>query len=405
MRDKANKVKEIKQMAESVALLLPTNDERTAKIFGQLPADQLMYLQQLAIAFGYVDLSIFPDRHLDDIHQRMGTIARILTGATNATQSMTAQADFERTRGILDNFISTEAVQTLEHSLVLATTLDQGLSVKLKALNETFEGLDKRSGEAVGKLMERGDADLKSRMERLDDLIREYMAKSNEIDVKIKNVNEALIGAKKTAEENAIAAFHTRFSEEARDHNSAANRWLIATALCLAFAFATVAVFYAGGVRNSLAIMSAIWNGKSWEEKVPPRSSADIKEPSKDSKPATTTAEPSKAADKKEEDKKLDPDWWYTVSNRIFFLLLAMFSLHWCGRNYRAHRHQWVLCRQKELAMRTVSALSQAATGADEKNAILRAVTRFVFSHSATGYLGKDEGGPTDKMIEVLNNK
>ena len=91
------------------------------------------------------------------------------------------------------------------------------------------------------------------------------------------------------------------------------------------------------------------------------------------------------------------------VAKLIAFSLLY-FALVWSSRNYRAHRHNYVVNKHRQNALSTFQAFVKAA-GEDTatKNAVLLRSTEAIFSPVVTGYLIKEpEPQGTSQIIEIV---
>ncbi|NOT01240.1 MAG: hypothetical protein HOP29_11495 [Phycisphaerales bacterium] len=100
-----------------------------------------------------------------------------------------------------------------------------------------------------------------------------------------------------------------------------------------------------------------------------------------------------------------DADAVQRVITKVFILSVSLSASIWASRNYRSHRHLYVVNSHRQSALVTFQTFVEAA-GKDEKetrNAVLLEATRCVFSPSVTGYLGPEQETATSNIVEVLN--
>ena len=91
------------------------------------------------------------------------------------------------------------------------------------------------------------------------------------------------------------------------------------------------------------------------------------------------------------------------VAKVVAFSVLS-FGFVWSAKNYRAHRHNFVVNRHRQNALSTFEAFVKAASDDDDiKNAVLLRATEAIFSPAASGYVEQErEGQMTPQVIEVL---
>jgi ABC-type multidrug transport system fused ATPase/permease subunit len=94
-----------------------------------------------------------------------------------------------------------------------------------------------------------------------------------------------------------------------------------------------------------------------------------------------------------------------SIAKLIAFSILY-FAIIWSSKNYRAHRHNFVVNKHRQNALSTFQAFVNA-TGGDEstKNAVLLRSTEAIFSPVATGYLSQEsEPSGTPQIVEIFKN-
>ena len=88
---------------------------------------------------------------------------------------------------------------------------------------------------------------------------------------------------------------------------------------------------------------------------------------------------------------------------KIIIFTVLYFAMIWGGRNYRAHRHNYVVNKHRQNALSTFEAFVKAATDDQTKNAVLLQSTQAIFAPQVSGYLGKEtEGQPSSQVLEII---
>ena len=87
----------------------------------------------------------------------------------------------------------------------------------------------------------------------------------------------------------------------------------------------------------------------------------------------------------------------------VFSVLLATV---WCGKTYRAYRHNAVVNRHRQNALATFQTFAKAAVDQATKDAVLLQATQCIFSQQPTGYI-QTEPEPTalpiSEMMRAVN--
>lgn len=93
----------------------------------------------------------------------------------------------------------------------------------------------------------------------------------------------------------------------------------------------------------------------------------------------------------------------FSVS-KVVTLGLFFGATVWCGRHFRALKHQESICLHRSNALATFQAFVQAANETSTKEAVLIETTRSIFALSATGFLGNSEtsNGDNLKIVEMF---
>jgi len=85
-------------------------------------------------------------------------------------------------------------------------------------------------------------------------------------------------------------------------------------------------------------------------------------------------------------------------------LLVLLTATVWCGRIYKALKHQITVNRHRANSLKTFQAFVKAASDDATRNAVLLETTRSIFTNSPSGYLeGSDSASDTNtKVLEIV---
>jgi hypothetical protein len=90
------------------------------------------------------------------------------------------------------------------------------------------------------------------------------------------------------------------------------------------------------------------------------------------------------------------------VAKIVGFSLLLSATV-WCGRIYRAHRHNYVVNRHRQNALSSFEAFVHATSDEQTRNAVLLRATESIFAQQHSGFVsGEVEGGSTPQLIELV---
>jgi hypothetical protein len=92
------------------------------------------------------------------------------------------------------------------------------------------------------------------------------------------------------------------------------------------------------------------------------------------------------------------------IVTKLVVISVMYFAAIWSSKNYRSHRHLFVVNTHRQNALMTFETFVKAAGDEDKetKNAVLLEATRCIFTPSVCGYLGGDQETPSSSIIEVL---
>lgn len=87
---------------------------------------------------------------------------------------------------------------------------------------------------------------------------------------------------------------------------------------------------------------------------------------------------------------------------RLAVLAVLFTATFWCGKNYKALKHQATNNRHRALSLQTFQAFSAAASDDATRDAVLLETTRSIFSNTSTGYIESPPAqDPQTRIIEV----
>ena len=97
-----------------------------------------------------------------------------------------------------------------------------------------------------------------------------------------------------------------------------------------------------------------------------------------------------------------DPGTVQRIITKLVIISIFYFAALWASRNYRSHRHLSVVNKHRQSALSTFETFVKAANDDQTKNAVLLEATHCIFSPAVSGYLGAEEEGPANRIIEIL---
>jgi hypothetical protein len=92
-------------------------------------------------------------------------------------------------------------------------------------------------------------------------------------------------------------------------------------------------------------------------------------------------------------------------TSKVVILGLLFTATIWCGRLYKAAKHQAVINKHRANALRTFQAFTKAASDDGMRDAVLLETTKSIFAITQSGYL-ENETAPESgaKVVEVIRN-
>lgn len=91
------------------------------------------------------------------------------------------------------------------------------------------------------------------------------------------------------------------------------------------------------------------------------------------------------------------------IAAKFFVLSVLYYIVIWAGKNYRTHRHNYVINKQKVNALGTFKIFVDSAHSQEIKDSVLNRSTEFIFSASPSGYLSKEPESTTPiQMTELV---
>lgn len=94
------------------------------------------------------------------------------------------------------------------------------------------------------------------------------------------------------------------------------------------------------------------------------------------------------------------------LTSKVVVLGVLLAATVWCGRIYRAIKHQASTNNHRANALKTFQAFIKATDDEGTRNAVLLETTRSIFAHGTTGYLdgsdaGADQGSKVLEMVKA----
>jgi hypothetical protein len=97
---------------------------------------------------------------------------------------------------------------------------------------------------------------------------------------------------------------------------------------------------------------------------------------------------------------------WQALGTRFFLLSMMLTTTLWCGRMYKALRHQAAVTRHRHLSLLTFQAFLGSTADEGTKNAVLMEATRAVFANVSTGFISPKGGDDTEssRIVEIMKH-
>jgi hypothetical protein len=198
-------------------------------------------------------------------------------------------------------------------------------------------------------------------------VLAEVERNRKQLDSVVNEAKELLAGQKKLSAEIAIAGYGTLFAKEAKEHDAAANRWLIIT-----------------GVLAGLTILAAVANYL-----------ASVK----------LLNEFSKMSNSQVQNFPTSLTVQFTIAKVILFTI-GLSAAYWSARVYRSHRHNSIVNKHRANALTSFQEFVRTATDPEIKNAVLLQTTSCIYAPQTTGFSsGNDTDGDSPlKILEIVRN-
>jgi len=92
------------------------------------------------------------------------------------------------------------------------------------------------------------------------------------------------------------------------------------------------------------------------------------------------------------------------MTSKMVVLLVLLTATIWCGRIYKALKHQITVNKHRANALKTFQAFVKAASNDNTRDAVLIETTRSIFANSPSGYLDITDAAsdPGAKFIEII---
>ena len=93
----------------------------------------------------------------------------------------------------------------------------------------------------------------------------------------------------------------------------------------------------------------------------------------------------------------------HLIFSKLIIFSVIYFAIVWTSKIYKAHRHNCVVNKHRQNALRTFEAFVKATEDKSIKDAVLIRSTEAIFSPVSTGYLTKEPESPgTTQVLEIL---
>jgi hypothetical protein len=96
----------------------------------------------------------------------------------------------------------------------------------------------------------------------------------------------------------------------------------------------------------------------------------------------------------------------YGLGKLLIFTVLVS-AVIWSGRVYRAHQHNYIVNRHRQIALTTFETFVENAGDPETKSAVLRQTTESIFALQPTGYVSHDADPSTTgtgQILEIVRN-
>jgi hypothetical protein len=177
----------------------------------------------------------------------------------------------------------------------------------------------------------------------------------DKFELLVKDIEGLRESARKTAQEIGVSRYEKVFGDEADKHNKAARAWLGAT-----FALAAGTVYFAWELYQSSWFLAA-------------------------------TLTPTQSV--------------HLAIGKIVILSILISAILWSGRGYRSNKHNAVINKHRQNALRTFDTFANSAGDQQTKSAVLLQTTHCIFSPQQSGYSPHDgDAGSYPPLTDLLKH-
>ena len=92
----------------------------------------------------------------------------------------------------------------------------------------------------------------------------------------------------------------------------------------------------------------------------------------------------------------------YNTTTKLIILGMLITATIWCGKIYRALRHQVTTNRHRANSIKTFQAFNKAASDDAARDAVLLETTRAIFGSSPSGYLEQEISGSNNEQTRII---
>lgn len=230
----------------------------------------------------------------------------------------------------------------------------------LTSLRSAYEPFASVAGTALS-LASRPELDMSDLRRRAEDALTELRAKIDEArsiqEKAAADAQRTVSSLQAAAGAGGVARYTKLFADEATAHRDASAKWLWTTAILavLTLVYAAWALWSAPGIPRDATVADSIQ---------------------------------------------------YGLGKLLIFTVLVS-AVIWSGRVYRAHQHNYIVNRHRQIALTTFETFVENASDPETKSAVLRQTTESIFVPQPTGYVAQDTDSSTTgtgQILEIVRN-
>lgn len=221
------------------------------------------------------------------------------------------------------------------------------------AIDEIAPLLGFLSSDALGELRARFDSTVAPFVASAQQANRAAVERSDRAQEQLEEFERIVTSARTTLQKEAVSEQAVYFQRQAEEHSKSGRLWLFATAVAASLVVILSAQSYiAASSPEKLAVLQ------------------------------TTQAV-------------------QLITAKLLLLSVLLAATAWCGKVYKAQRHNYVVNKHRENALRSFEAFVRSAADAETKAAVLVQATTAIFAPQHSGF-ATTESDPTLPTAEIL---